>query len=39
MRGPVAVDGLARNTAPQDYWRRLDAERRAAAPWHAQAAE
>jgi phenylpropionate dioxygenase-like ring-hydroxylating dioxygenase large terminal subunit len=36
MRGPVAIDGLSRGTAPQDYWRRVDAHRRAAAPWSAQ---
>ena len=33
FRGPVAVDGLARSVEPEAFWKNLDAERRAAAPW------
>ncbi len=33
LRGPVAVDGLARDTESTKFWKGLDAERRAAAPW------
>ena len=33
LRGPVAVDGLSRGVEPEQFWKQLDAERRAAAPW------
>ncbi len=36
QRGPVAVDGLARNADATQFWKDLDAERRAAAPWPSQ---
>jgi phenylpropionate dioxygenase-like ring-hydroxylating dioxygenase large terminal subunit len=42
LRGPAAIDGLARNVDSTSYWTRIDAQRRAEAPWPAhppQAAE
>ncbi len=36
LRGPVAVDGLARGIEAEQFWKMLDAERRAAAPWPSQ---
>jgi phenylpropionate dioxygenase-like ring-hydroxylating dioxygenase large terminal subunit len=33
MRGPIAVDGLARGVAPAEFWKTLDRQRRDAAPW------
>ncbi len=33
LRGPVAVDGLARGVEPTIFWKTLDQQRRAAAPW------
>ena len=33
LTGPAAVDGIGPTAAWQEYWKRLDSERRAAAPW------
>ena len=33
LPGPAAVDGIGPTAAWQEYWKRLDSERRAAAPW------
>ncbi len=33
VRGPAAVDGIARDADSVQYWKMLDAERRANAPW------
>ncbi|MEO8715554.1 MAG: aromatic ring-hydroxylating dioxygenase subunit alpha [Acetobacteraceae bacterium] len=33
VRGPAAIDAIAPAAGWPEHWRRLDAERRAAAPW------
>ena len=33
LTGPAAVDGIGPTATWQEYWKRLDSERRAAAPW------
>jgi phthalate 4,5-dioxygenase len=35
MTGPAVVDGIAAGADRQDYWRRIDRERRLASPWEA----
>jgi phenylpropionate dioxygenase-like ring-hydroxylating dioxygenase large terminal subunit len=35
MTGPAAVDGIVNAAAWQDYWQRLDRDRRSNAPWGA----
>ena len=33
LTGPAAVDGIGPTATWQEYWKRLDSERRVAAPW------
>jgi phthalate 4,5-dioxygenase len=35
LTGPAAIDGIAASAEWQDYWQRLDRDRRLAAPWGA----